>query len=350
MVLPALFGAFATLGAGALGAGAADRAAAYNYQVDLLNYYSREQERRDAIQAASRQERRTDKQIAESKLGTTDAQGNRVQFIPGQGWVTTLADDQQQLQDLYQNEELAQLLQDLPKKREVLNQNVIRQRGEDTTANALLNAFGRIDYEDPREIENQLNQASSMGITKGYDDTLREAMRGALRTGSAPGKISAEIGKARASSLQDAFMNNKINARGQSEENVSRKQANLANLYNMFATRASSMPDVAYNPRNIEGITAAQQGGAMSGLAGTQGLGQNSAGALINAFAKQGGSMNPIEPNYGWANAVQSGGTALAEAFQSMGDERARMAALGSYGDYSGFKPQDMFKQNRGSW
>lgn len=349
MVLPALLGALGTLGAGFLGADAASDAAAYNYQIDLLNYYARERERFDAIQASKEQQRRTDRQEKEHKLGTTDAQGTRTRFVEGVGWVTELGDEIGQLQDLYQDGELAQLVNDLPKRREVFNRNVQRQREEAGTADALMGAFRRIERGDDREIENQLNQASTRGITQGFDETLEEAMRTSLRTGSAPGAIAAKLGKARADALTEAFQNNKINARGQATEEFERNQANIGNLYNMFATRASSMPDAQYNPRNIEGMSAQEMAGARSALAGAQGNQMGSGNALINAFAKMGGTLNPIEPNYGWANALQSGSTALSQAFQGMVDERARASALGGYGQYSGVNPS-MYQRSTGAW
>lgn len=335
-MIPALLGAFATLGAGALGANASSQAAAYNYNVDLLNYYARERERNDAVQQAKRQE-------GDTKLGATDAAGNRVHFVEGVGWVTDLSDDQATLQELYQNEELQQLQNDLPKKRDILNSNVQRQGRENLTGDALLNAFQRVERQDPREVENLMNQASTRGVNEAFDTTLQDAMRSAVRQGASnSGKVAADIGAQRAKMLEEAFMNNKINARGQSEDAYSREQGNLANLYNMFASRASAMPDVAYNPRNIEGMTSSQQNTAMQ-------MGQNASGALINAFAKQGGSMARIDPDYGWANALQSGGSALAAAFDKIGADKQRQQAMQSYGTYAGIDPK-MYQTGTGAF
>lgn len=335
-MIPALLGAFASIAAGGLGAMASNNAAAYNYNSDVLNYNQREQERFDTINQARRQE-------ADSKLGSTDAAGNRTYFVPGRGWVVELANGQQQLQDLYQREELAQLSNDLPKKRDILNSNVSRQGREDAMASALMDAFQRVQYTDPREFENQLNNASTRGITQGFDSALQDAMQSAVRTGASnAGRVAADIGKARASALQDAFMNNKINAKGQAADTFSREQGNASNLYNMYASRASAMPDVGYNPRNIEGMTGQQQAGAMSSANGAS-------GALINAFAKQGGSMPRIEPNYGMANAVASGGSALSSAFDAISADRQRQNAVNAYGNYSGID-KNMYKAGTGLW
>lgn len=335
MVLPALLGAFATLGSGALGAMASGNAAAYNYNVDLLNYYARERERFDSIQQAKRQE-------ADTKLGVTDAAGNRTRFIEGVGWVTDLSDDQQQLQELYQNEELQQLQNDLPAKRAILNQNVERQGRENTQASALLDAFQRVRRTEPRHIENLSNRASSLGINEAFDTTLQDAMRSAIRQGASnSGRVAADIGKERAKALEAAFLNNKLNARTQSDERYAMERGNAANLYNMFASRASAMPDVAYNPRNIEGLASAASEGAAN-------RNMQAGGTLVNAFAKQGGSMPRIDPDYGWANALGSGGQALAAAFGTMSADQQRKQAFQNYGAYAGM--DDMFQKGTGIW
>lgn len=335
-MIPALLGAFATLISGGLGAAASSRAAQENYNINLLNYNQRERERFDAINQAKHQE-------ADTKLGQTDANGNRIHFVEGKGWVTDLSPEQQALQQLYQREELGQLQNDLPKKRDILNSNVVRQGRENTQADALLNAFQRVQRENPRETENLLNQASSAGITQGFDSTLQDAMQSAIRTGASnSGKVAAAIGAERAKALQQAFMENHINAKGQSQSDFENKRGGIANLYNMFATRASAMPDVSFNPQNINGQTAQQSGQSQSAQ-------QNAAGALINAFAKQGGVMATHDPDYGLANAVAQGGNALYSAFDLAAADRQRQKALNSYGNYAGVDPS-MYKTGTGDW
>lgn len=336
VLLSAFLGALGTGASGIAGAIASNRAAGYNYQVDLLNYYQRERERSEALAAAKKRE-------SETKLGTTDAAGNRTYFKPGVGWVTELADDQRTLQELYQQEELQQLQNDLPKQRQILNANVARQGRENNQADALFDAFQRVQRGDAREVENQMNQASSRGITQGFDSALQDAMRAAVRTGASnSGKVAADIGSERAKALETAFMNNKLNAKQQVDANYETERGNLANLYNMFATRASSMPGIGYNPRNIEGMTAGQQEGAI-------GNNSNAASALINAFAKQGGSMSRIEPNYGIANAIQQVTGAVTGGMDMVRNDRQRNQMMDAFAQYGGLDPS-MFKQSAGAW
>lgn len=335
MVLPALLGAAATIGGGILGANAQNQAAAYNYNMDLLNYYQRERERTESIRRAEEQER-------DVKLGTTDASGNKTHFIEGVGWVTDLSDDQRALQEAYQREEMAQF-GDLDHKRNILESNVQRQGRENLQGDALFDAFQRIERGDSRDVENLMNQASVRGISTGYDELMQAFSQNALRTGASnSGKMLNELASGKARELERAFMDNKINAKGQAAQQYDAERGNMANLYNMFASRASAMPDVAYNPRNIDGMSSQMQGMNM------QRDGQSQA-ALINAFAKKGGSMPRIalDTYMGAANAVTSGGNQLAAALGKAGAAGQRNNAFSQYEQYAKMDPS-LYRSNSG--
>ena len=334
MPAAAIAGGLIGLAGNLVGAGESRNANLMNYYINLMNYNQREAERWQTISEARRKD-------DEAKLGSTDAQGNRTHFVPGVGWVVDLSDEQKTLRELYNREEMQQLNNDLPKKRQILNDNVSRQGRESTVAQQLLDAFQRVRRVNPVDLENQLNNASTRGITQGFDSALADAMQASVRTGASnSGKVAAEIAKARGKALEDAFMSNKINSKTQSRSQYDAERSNAANLYNMFASRASAMPDVAYNPRNIEGVTDAAQGRAM-------GIGSGAGSALINAFAKQGGTLQPVQADYGLANAITAGGTTLANAFDVRNTDRARLAALDQYGDYS---DPHQYKKSTGGW
>jgi len=334
-MIGALIGAAATIGSSLLGAGAADEAADQNWQINLLNYYQREQERFDTISAARKRDN-------ETKLGSTDSAGNRTHFVDGVGWVSDLSPESQQLQSLYQNEEMQQF-DDLNKKRDVLQQNYTRQGKEDVQGQQLLDAFGRVQRSSGKDEENLMNQSATKAINEGYDTTLEDAMRSAVRSGASnSGKVAAEIGSKKSNALLDAFQTNRMQAGGMADDKFNTERGNVANLYNMFASRASAMPDVAYNPRNIEGLTAQQQSGAMSASG-------QSANALINAFAKQGGSMSAVDPNYGWANAIGASGQAVSSALDAANSDRLKRQAFENYGGSNGLDTS-MYKGNVGLW
>lgn len=406
MVLGALIGAAGSIGAGFLGARAESDAAEKNWQINLLNYYSRERERqeanfqagiakgeatqdkylarRDALESRDysrkqaergervaledralskkyltedRAEAKSDKAKAEAekeeyraeaKLGNTDANGNRTYYKEGVGWVSELSPVMQALQDKYLVEERAVLDNDLPKQRELLNRNINRQRKEGDEADNLLWRMKQAKRTSAKEVEDELNGAAANGIQAGFGSALQEAMQTALRTGSSnAGGVAASIGRERSKALQEAFIANKINSRGQADQRYNDEVSNLGNLYNAFASRASADPNIGYNPRNLSGpATGGDEriigGTGPSVAAATAGsrqaerqsgnalmdaisrLGQAGGtpisfvngvpaanSAMINAAGMQGGSLSAIQPNFGWANALGGASSAI---------------------------------------
>lgn len=319
-ILAALISGGTTLAGGLLGAGAESDAANLNYQLGLLNYYQREQERRDAINEAKRQRQ-------DAYLGATDAQGNRTYFIPGKGWVTDLTPESEALQDAFQAEEMRIIGQDLPAKRQQMFANLARQRGEGGYANALMEAMGRVQRDSPRDVINRRNQMAGEGITEGFDDTQEAAMRNLARTGSSnQSKVLSELAGARSKALRNAFMQNAEGARAESEDTYSRRLGNMSQLYNMFATRASAMPDAQFRPRDISGPSQE----------GARAAGQSAGSNLINAFAKQGGTFSEVEPRYGMANTIAQTGSALMAALGRQAGREQMDQGYGAYNDFLG--------------
>ncbi len=91
-ILGALLGAGGSIAGGLMGAGAQEKAADQNWQINLLNYYARERERQDRIRQAGIERR-------DRHLGSTDANGNRTHFVPGQGWVSELSSEGKAMND-----------------------------------------------------------------------------------------------------------------------------------------------------------------------------------------------------------------------------------------------------------
>jgi hypothetical protein len=323
MVLPLIaagIGAGASLIGGFMGASAEKQAAQMNYNIALMNYYAQQEQFRQATAEAQ-------KQAAEGKLGTTDAQGNRTYFKPGVGWVTDLSPQQKQLQDMYNAEETAQVAHDIPIKRRVMMENVGRQQKEGGYADAIMAAMQRARPQDPQEIIGQRNLMSAEGINQGTRPAIETATRNALRMGNTTGAadIATRIGVGQGDALRKAFMENEIGARDQSQANFGTAQANLANMYNTFATRASATPDAPYNPRNITGNPAAMSAG-------------NAAqGALLNAYGRAAPELNYQQPvQYGAANTIAQLGNNILGMGQGQDAYNYRQQQQGGYGSYLG--------------
>lgn len=347
MLAAAGIGAGGNIISGLLGNSAQQQANEQNYQIALMNYYAQEQARRESQYEASRQDR-------ESKLGTTDAQGNRTYFKPGVGWVSELSGEQSELSDLYREEELAGM-QDLKAKRGQMYKNLARQGREENTAGGLMEAMMRNYRGDPSQAVGRRNRMTAEAANEGMDTAMSAAMVDALRTGTGgQAKIASQFGREKYDALRKAFLENAEGAQEAEDTRFIGEQGNLANLYNAFATRASAMPDAAYNPRNLEGATAAQLGQAMTG-------GANSSNRLQAAMSQKPADFNyTAEPNFGLANTIQQAGAGIAAGMNVY--DSTRGAGPQSYGGYArtGYFPtapsggsniaNSMYKQNTGLW
>lgn len=312
-----LIGALAGAAGSFIGAGASADAQDKNWQVNLLNYYLRERERRDRIQAA--QESRRD-----TKLGATDARGNRTYFKEGQGWVQELSPEDEQLQDAQLREQFLTLAQDLPRRRRQEVANESRRGREGVEADSLLNAFGEIQRENPRDFESLLRLASSEGINSAFDDSTGDALKSATRMGSSnAGSIVSSIGRARSDALSRAFLQSRIDAERTVGDRYDQKRNQAFQLYDAMAGRASGVPNVSYNPQRTGGNTDALMSQFASLFAGDN-------RALEGAFGQKGGEVDYMQPDMGLANAFATTGSLLGGLSDDMRadrylDERRRL-------------------------
>lgn len=308
MVFPligAAIGAGGSIASGLIGAQAASDAADTNWSINLLNYYQREREREERAQ-----ESRINKR--EQKQGFSDADGNRTQFIDGQGWVSQRSKAGQELADLQRREQLNVLNRDLPMRRRFMDRNEARSREDENVADIMRADMRDVRRTDDGELQSMLFNIATNNINDSFDNATEAAVTNAARTGSSnTGKIVADLNSQRAKTMADAGMESFMRARGQGQQEFEAKRGGLANLYNLFATRASVAPDVSYQAQNVDG----QSNQLMS-----QGSRQQMAAseALAQALGARGGTMDYISPNYGMANAVGSGSAALGSMFRGM--------------------------------
>ena len=336
MVLPliaAAIGGGSTLLSGLLGYSAQNKADEMNYNIALLNYYQRENERNQAMQEAARQER-------ESKLGTTDAMGNRYYFVPGEGWRTELSPEQQTLRDAYQREEMQQLGQDLPAKRRQMFENLARQQTEGNYADSIFNAMQRLQPTSTADIVNERNLATTAGYGDAFKNIIPSAAVEAMRSGNLRGAsdLVGQLGIQQGDALRKAFMQNYTGASGEATDRYMTQLGNLGNIYNTFATRASAMPGAEYNPRNIEGLTSGE-------LSGTRSAAADKSGSLLNAMGRSGGALD----------FKQSANTAFADSLARMGTLFNQYDTLGTFNsqpkqDVYPKAPTDMYKEGTGLW
>jgi hypothetical protein len=228
-----------------LGGKEASRTNQLNADISLLNYYAQQKAQRDAWAEAQRQQ-------AEQKLGTTDAQGNRTRFIPGVGWVTELSDKQQQLSDLTEAEQLRQLTDEAGRESENSKRARDRRGREDILASAA-------------EDEMRLARRPSVGglrqllLARGAAERNRQADRAGnasarqnIRAGgrNAAGLVQGARAEADADSARQAGIDAQLAATGMADSMFAQKRDAGRNLYDYFrrASTTGAMPVNGVSP------------------------------------------------------------------------------------------------------
>jgi hypothetical protein len=288
-----MFGAAGSVAGAFIAADAQKYSANTNWAIALMNYYARERERTQARYEAQRVEHKQD-------LGMTDIEGTQTKFVPGEGWQTTAAPAKKALMGRQDAEQMARLGHDAALRRQQLDANAAMQATERDKANALMGEMRRSSTPSASEISNLLYNASTTGTNEAFRDTAQIGARQALRSGTNPDRVMSEIakaqGKAQGSARAQALLQGMQIAPQMEAEDKKMK----ANLYNLFATRASAMPDISFSPQAIDSSATSQamRGGAASGE------------LAVKAAMMEGGRLPYIPPNYGMANAVGAIGAA----------------------------------------
>jgi hypothetical protein len=286
-------GAVGSIAGAFIQADAQKYAANTNYSIALMNYYQRERERTQARLEAQRIERKQD-------LGMTDIEGTKTAFTPGLGWRTTPTAQKQALMNREQAEKMAQF-GDTAMKRRQIQANVGQQAQERDKARALFDEMSRTSTPGAGEIERILLGAQGTASNRAFDDTLKIGARQSMRTGANPSKLLSEIGRARAQEQGSMAGQARLQGLQMAPQLEDQDMKMKANLYNLFATRASAMPDVSFSPTPID------SGAAAGAMKGSQGSGE----LAVKAAMMEGGRMPFVPPMYGMANAVGATGMAL---------------------------------------
>jgi len=306
-----------------------------NWAVAIMNYQQRERERAEAISMALKQRK-------EQQLGSTDIRGTRTKFVPGKGWVTTGAPDVLEMMKLQDAEQKKVLQYDLPQRRKVTDRNYVRGLQDEGTADTLRRMFvnalapGKSD----EGYANDLYQAQTMGLREASADAGRRAWTQAMRTqqNSNFDEIASGMQRESNRAYANAALQSKLLSRGVGEKERQGKLSAMANLYNMFATRAGQTPDVNYRPQSLD-----TKGTLDQSMAG----GLQTGNAAIAALGKKGGELDYLSPLTGYGNAVAGLGSSLGSAFNKMGaqkayeDSRGGVSGFGGNSGYSG--SQDMY-------
>jgi hypothetical protein len=297
-----------------------------NWEIAMLNYNQRERERSEAIAMAN-------KLRAEQKLGFSDMRGTRTKFVPGKGWVVTGAPELLEMMKLQDKEQRNVLTKDLPMRRQVMERNYKRGLQEEALADTFRRQLVTQRQTPARSDEayaSDLYNAMAGGLREASADAGGRVFTQAMRTGQnsnfddIAGALQAENNKAYA----NAALQSRLMSRGLGEKERAEKTTQLANLYNLFATRAGALPEVNYRPQAIDDKGQATEAARNALVAGQD---------LTKMFAMKGGELDYLSPLTGVGNAIAGGGAALGSALSAMGSKGAYNNARGGGGGITGF-------------
>ena len=314
-------GAAGSIVGGVLGAQAADRAANMNWQINLMNYYQRERERKEAM-------RRADVASAEQKLGSADIRGTTTKFVPGKGWVVTGAADVMEMMKLQDQAQKDVLTKDIPMRRKAQERNYIRGLQDEGLAETFRKKLSNVYRGSDEAVAADLYRAMSSGIGESNREMSRKLFTQGMRTqqNSNFGRLAGSLADASNEAYSRAALNARMQARGKADEAYNQERGANAQLYNMFAQRAGQLPDANYRPQAFnEGDTANASAQSLQAM----GMGAQFA-------AQKGGTLDYIQPNYGWANAIGGAGNAIGSLGRMFSSQGRRGGGSGGGGGASG--------------
>lgn len=298
-----VIGAAGGIGSSILGGEAASDAANTNFAINMYNQQQEERARQDSKRFA-------EERIADQKLGSTDAFGNSTKFVEGQGWISQLSPQQQQLYNYF-------LSQELPERQAQFQRAAELSRGDADMAQFIMDQLQRVQRPDDNALAAQIYAQSARGIGEGAQDVAEAASRQGLRSGNANlGDILAKLGgktmQQRSDAREDAF----LKAKDYGDNKYDQERSKLAQLYGAFAGRADNPLGVSYDPSNIS------NGNSQLGMMLQQAAQGNAQG--FNANAMTGGTFDYVTPDNGMANAIGGVGSSLEGMFTGLDGSRQR--------------------------
>jgi hypothetical protein len=298
--------AVAGLGGGLLGANSQSAALKANMAINDRNMQMQERARIQQMILAQQM-------LAEQKLGSTDARGNRAYFKAGVGWVVDTSPITQSLINASDRQELLGNTQDADNRRTLQNEQYKSRLREGNAANAQLEKLRTQETPDQTSLYRLLASRNIDGFNKGFDDSLRGTFKQAIRSGSpVDAKKLGEVATQRGNALSDIRGGAQTQAMGLASQLKSDATGRTSQLYNLLASRAAGVPFGAATPSTsgnaATALLAQGKSSANSGYAAT-----------VNAGGRVGGQLDYIPPDNGMANIIGQIGGIIGSGVQQYG-------------------------------
>lgn len=218
-----------------------------------------------------------------------DARGNRVEYIPGVGWIATpssltrqniLAGDQEQLNQFI----------DAGRERRGAQQEDVRRMQAGLGADALLDEITRGPETSREGIRSVLANRNRGAVNRAYDKTVGATATQALRSGASnAGEVLNSLSRQRGEAVRGAEAGTDQEARAAFGD-LQNERANKGNLFALLSQRAQGG---GIRPRGPSSAATELQS-AVQGLRGSAG---NAGWQLL-----QGSKATPMGPDFSTAN------------------------------------------------
>ena len=224
---------------GIMQANSASKAAAASNDIALRNYYLQRQMAQEQMRMA--------------QAGSTDSRGNRTEYIPGVGWVTTPTERTRSLQTASDNEQLQRLTTDAIRARLVRERASQRGLQEGAAADSLLTQLTSPYQERPADVRGLLTARNVARANSGAANMRKRIGMQSLRQGGSGGYGNAltRLAQTEQADRRSAIADANYDAPVEASARTAARQGDVQNRYSGLAAGARAPVDVAFQPDQI---------------------------------------------------------------------------------------------------
>lgn len=187
-----------------------------------------------------------------AQAGTTDARGNKTEYIPGVGWVTRTSDQTRALLGASDNEERLRLTQDAARSRLRREDTFRGQQTDRLDADAARRGMGNAQR-TPSELESALIARNAARATSGLEDARSRLGLVGLRTGTGSQAAFAKMARQGIDNTRTALADARAEAPSAYGAEYSGLTNPRMNQVNMLEGRARAADgDPTFQPSNLD--------------------------------------------------------------------------------------------------
>lgn len=214
-----------------------------------------------------------------ARAGTTNARGDRTEYVPGVGWVERPTEQTRGIIAASDNEERRRLTEDATRGRLRREDNYTRQVRDGQDADAIMGGM-RTGEQTPDDLRAAMIEAGVARAVSGSNDMRRRIGMVSLRSGTGGEQALAQIGRNAMDDTRTAIADARLNAPSEFQSRRNERVNPRINQYQTLVSRASAPDDVQFQPTTLD-----------------EGLGQTLRGRMNMAPQGIGSAMSVSAPN-----------------------------------------------------